>query len=117
MFLLRAMFVLALIGTIGVAPLSSAFAQNATPALSAGGKTIGGPATQQDNSDVIWRSNEAMTICVSFVPSTATNYTVTLAPKGGSRSQSGPASLCAKDLTSVTLSTGGQPVTWRVDKP
>ena len=117
MFLLRAVFVLALIDTVGGATISSAFAQNATPLLSAGGKTIGGPATQQGNSEVIWRSTEAMTICLSFVPSTATSYTVTLSPKGGSRSLSGPTSMCAKDLTSVTLSTSGQPVTWRVDRP
>ena len=117
MFLLRAVFVLALIGTIGVAPLSSAFAQNETPELSAGGKTIGGPATLQGNSEVIWRATEAMTICVSVVPSTATTYTLTFAPKGGSRSQSGPTSMCAKDLTSVTLSTSGQAVIWRVDRP
>ena len=96
MFLLRAVFVLALIDTVGGATISSAFAQNATPLLSAGGKTIGGPATQQTNSEVIWRATEAMTICVSAVPSTATNYTLTFAPKGGSRSQSGPSSTCAK---------------------
>jgi hypothetical protein len=117
MFLLRAVFVLALIGTIGGGAISSAFAQNATPELSAGGKTIGGPATLQGNSEVIWRATEAMTVCVSAVPSTATTYTLTFAPKGGSRSHSGPTSTCANDVTSVTLATGGQPVTWRVDKP
>jgi hypothetical protein len=116
MFFLRKVSVALLIGTIaGVATISTAFAQN-TPLLSAGGRTIAGPATQVGSATVIWRSTAGINICVSVVPSTATTYTLSLAPGGGTRTSTGPTSTCAEAQTSVTLTTNGQPVTWRVDK-
>jgi hypothetical protein len=117
MFFLRKVYVLLLISTIGVAFTSIAFAQT-VPSLSAGGRTIGGPAVSQESGSatVIWRSTAGINICVTAVPSTATSYTLSLAPGGGSRSQTGPTTMCAEAQASVTLTTNGQPVTWRVDK-
>lgn len=112
----RKLSTLLLIGTIGgVATIPAAFAQNAQ-VLSPGGRTLAGPATQVGNATVVWRSTAGINICVSVVPSTASPYTIALGPGGGTRSQTGPTSTCAEAQTSVTLSTGGAPVTWRVDK-
>jgi hypothetical protein len=112
----RKLSALLLIGTIGgVATIPAAFAQTAQ-VLSPGGRTLAGPATQVGDGTVVWRSTAGINICVSVVPSTASSYTITLGPKGGTRSQTGPTSICAEAATSVTLATGGAPVTWRVDK-
>ena len=117
MFFLRTVSVALMIGTIGgVATIPAAFAQNAQ-VLSPGGRTLAGPATQVGNATVVWRSTAGINICVTVVPSSATvGYTLSLAPGGGSRSQTGPTSMCAENQTSVTLTTNGAPVTWRVDK-
>jgi hypothetical protein len=115
MFFLRKVHLLLLISTIGVAFTSTAFAQT-LPTLSAGGRTIGGPAVSKESAaTVIWRSTPGINICVSAVPSTTTSYTLSLAPGGGIRNQTGPTSMCAAAQTSVTLTTNGQPVSWRVD--
>jgi hypothetical protein len=116
MFFLRKVSVALMIGTIGgVTTIPAAFAQNAQ-VLSPGGRTLAGPATQVGNSTVVWRSTKGINICVSVVPSTVSPYSITLAPGGGTRSQTGPTSTCAEAQTSVSLTTGGAPVTWRVDK-
>jgi hypothetical protein len=114
MFFLRRVSVILLIGIGGVATTPAAFAQQV---LSPGGRTLAGPATQVGSLTVVWRSTTGINICVTVVPSSATaGYTLSLAPGGGSRSQSGPTSMCAENQTSVTLTTNGAPVTWRVDK-
>lgn len=115
MFFLRKVSVILFLGTIGgVAATPAAFAQQV---LSPGGRTLAGPATQVGSLTVVWRSTAGINICVTVVPSSATvGYTLSLAPGGGSRSQTGPTSMCAENQTSVTLTTNGAPVTWRVDK-
>ena len=113
--MLRKLSVLFLIGTIGsVATVPAAFAQTAQ-VLSPGGRTLAGPATQA-SAGTVWRSTAGINICVSVVPSGGSPYTLSLLPGGGSRSQTGPTSMCAEAQTSVNISTSGQPVTWRVDK-
>ena len=130
MLSLKELSAILLIGTIaGVATIPAAFCQQTkggngqaqstggTQVLPPGGLTLAGPATQVGSAAFpVWRSTVGINICVSVVPSTATPYTLTLAPGGGSISQTGPTSTCADAQTSVTLATAGKPVTWRVDK-